>query len=112
MTIELQLDLQTILHDRLHTTPEAISELCQRWQISEFTLFGSVLRADFRLESDIDVLITFAAQHPWNLFDFMNLQRELEDLFGRSVDLIQKKELQNPYRRENILQSSQTIYAE
>jgi uncharacterized protein len=112
MTIELQLDLQAILHDRLHTTHEAIAELCQRWQIQELALFGSVLREDFRSDSDIDVLITFVLQHPWNLFDFMNLQRELEDLFDRSVDLIQKKELQNPYRRANILRSSRIIYAE
>lgn len=112
MSIELQSDLQIILNDRLHTTQGVISELCQRWQINEFALFGSVLREDFRPNSDIDVLITFAPHHPWNLFDFMNLQRELENLFGRSVDLLQKKELQNPYRRANILQSYQVIYAE
>jgi uncharacterized protein len=112
MTIELQPDLQSILNDRLHITQAAIVELCQRWQIQEFALFGSVLREDFRPDSDIDVLITFAPHYPWNLFDFMNLQRELENLFGRNVDLIQKKELQNPYRRANILQSYRIIYAE
>ncbi|BAY54387.1 hypothetical protein NIES2135_12040 [Leptolyngbya boryana NIES-2135] len=110
--IELQPDLQTVLRDRLQTTQARIAELCQRWQIQEFAIFGSVLRKDFRPNSDVDVLITFAPQHPWNLFDFMDLQRELEALFGRSVDLIQKKELQNPYRRANILQSHRIIYAE
>jgi uncharacterized protein len=41
-----------------------IELLCDRWQITEFGLFGSVLREDFRPESDIDLLITFAVPHP------------------------------------------------
>ncbi len=112
MTIKLQPTLQTILHDRLHVTQSEIAELCQRWQIIEFGLFGSALREDFRPDSDIDILITFSTDHPWNLFDVMNLQRELETLFGRNVDLVQKKELQNPYRRANILQTHRIIHAE
>lgn len=95
----------------MHTSQGAIAQVSDRWQIEEFALFGSVLRDDFHSNSDIDVLITFSAQHPWNLFGFMDLQRELEILFGREVDLIQKKELQNPYRRANVLQTHQVIYA-
>jgi uncharacterized protein len=58
----------------LRVSQREIELLCDRWQITEFGLFGSVLREDFRPESDIDVLITFAVHHPWNLFDVMNLQ--------------------------------------
>jgi hypothetical protein len=76
--IQIAPDLQKILSDRLHTSQAAIADLCQRWQIEEFALFGSVLRDDFHSDSDIDILTTFSAHHPWNLFDFMNLQRELE----------------------------------
>ena len=104
-------ELETIINNRLNITKEKIIEFCQKWKVAEFSLFGSVLREDFHNKSDVDVLITFVPNHGWHLFDFMNMQRELEEMFGRSVDLIQKKELQNPYRRAEILQSHRVIYA-
>lgn len=107
----LELDLQQVLRDRLHVSLADIEAYCQRWQITEFALFGSVLRDDFRPDSDVDVLIIFAPNHDWNLFDVMEMQRELEALFGREVDLVQKKELKNPYRRANILKTHRVVYA-
>ena len=47
----------------------AIAAFCQRWQIVELALFGSVLRADFRPDSDVDVLVTFADNAAWNAID-------------------------------------------
>jgi predicted nucleotidyltransferase len=111
METNLEAALKTVVSDRLKVTEEAIAEFCHRWNITEFSLFGSVLRDDFRLDSDIDVLITFSPNHAWNLFDVMNMQRELEGLFGREVDIVQKKELKNPYRRVEILRSYQVLYA-
>jgi uncharacterized protein len=108
---DLELDLQQVLRDRLHVSLADIEAYCQRWQITEFALFGSVLRDDFRPDSDVDVLIIFAPNHGWNLFDVMEMQRELEALFGREVDFIQKKELKNPYRRVNILKTHRVVYA-
>ena len=107
----LKTELEAIINDRLNMTKEEIIKFCQKWKIAELSLFGSVLREDFHNNSDVDVLIVFAPNHGWHLFDVMNMQRELEGMFGRSVDLIQKKELQNPYRRAEILRSHQVIYA-
>lgn len=97
--------------DRLGATPEQIAALCQRWKITEFALFGSILREDFSPDSDVDVLVTFAPSDGWSLFDLMNLQRELEAIMGRPVDLLEKRDLRNPFRRSEILRTYQVIYA-
>lgn len=86
-------------------------ELCDRWKIVELALFGSVLRDDFRADSDVDLLLTFAPGVVWSLFDWMDLQQEFTDLLDRPVDLVNKSELINPYRRREILATAQVIYA-
>jgi len=95
--------------------PQAqLSEFCQRWHISELALFGSVLRDDFQPSSDIDVLITFAPNAKRGAFVLAQMQEELEAIFEREVDLVSKRAIersQNPIRRQNILESAQTIYA-
>jgi predicted nucleotidyltransferase len=106
-----QPDLEFTLSERLQISQQAIAQFCQRWKISEFALFGSVLRDDFRPDSDIDVLLEFFPNDGWSLFDMMNLQRELEVMFGRKVDVAEKDALKNPYRRAEILKTCQVIYA-
>lgn len=105
------IELQGLVGDRIKASPAQIAEFCQRWKIVEFALFGSVLRDDFRDDSDIDVLVTFAPEHllTWN--DRMKMQEEIEALFGRKVDLVSKKYLKNPYRRYEILKTHKVIYA-
>lgn len=107
----LQLKLKDQVRKRLNATPEQIAGICQRWKIVEFALFGSILREDFRPDSDVDVLVTFEANDGWSLFDVMNLQRELEAIVGRRVDLLEKRDLKNPFRRSEILKTHQVIYA-
>ena len=92
----------------------AIAEFCQRWQIAEFSLFGSVLREDFRPDSDIDILVTFAPDAKRGLTETLQMQDELKILFDREVDLIIKSAIdrsKNWLRRKNILDSARTIYA-
>lgn len=94
---------------------DALSSFCHRWQISELALFGSVLREDFRPDSDIDMLVSFHPQAPWTLFDLVTMQQELETLTGREVDLIEKTVIENsrnPIRRRTILDSAQVIYTD
>jgi predicted nucleotidyltransferase len=88
-----------------------IGEFCRRWSIAEFALFGSILRTDFGPGSDVDVLVTFAADAPWTLWDLSRMRAELESIFGRDVDLVEKKALRNPYRRQAILADHQVLYA-
>jgi predicted nucleotidyltransferase len=88
-----------------------IGDFCQRWRVTEFALFGSALRADFGPDSDVDVLVTFAPGAPWTLWDLSRMRTELESIFGREVDLVEKKALRNPYRRRGILATQHVIYA-
>jgi uncharacterized protein len=88
-----------------------INEFCRRWNVVEFSLFGSALRADFKPQSDIDVLVTFAPKSQIGLFEIAQMQIELESVFKRPVDLVEKASLRNPYRRREILQTAKVIYA-
>ena len=90
---------------------EAIPAFCRKWRIRELALFGSVLRDDFRPESDVDVLVTFEADAPWSLWDLIEMRDELRELFGREVDLVEKESLVNPFRRRAVLSSQHVIYA-
>lgn len=96
---------------RVEVPIEQVKAFCARWKIHEFALFGSVLREDFRPESDVDVLVSFESGAGWSLWDLMQMQEELETLFGRDVDLIEKEALRNPFRRHEILTTRQVVYA-
>jgi predicted nucleotidyltransferase len=90
-----------------------IGQFCRRWQISDLSLFGSVLRDDFRSDSDVDVLVTFAPESRWSLFDMVRMQKELETILGREVDLVERKaveESENYIRRKRILSDLVPIY--
>ena len=92
---------------------QAIAQFCQRWQIKEFYLFGSVLREDFRPDSDIDIMVSFEADAPWGLLEFVRMKRELETLIGREVDLVTKKSIEESHnwiRRKEILGTAQVVY--
>ncbi|HEX6160378.1 MAG TPA: nucleotidyltransferase family protein [Thermoanaerobaculia bacterium] len=91
---------------------DKLRDFCRRWKITEFALFGSVVREDFRPESDVDVLVTFAPGAPWSLFHMVDMQEELEAMFGRSVDLLTRNGVErslNRFRREAILDSAVTL---
>jgi predicted nucleotidyltransferase len=90
---------------------EAISSFCRKWSVDELALFGSVLRDDFSPASDVDVLVTFSPEAGVSLFDFVEMQDELENLFQRKVDLVSKGGLRNPFRRHEILNTRQIVYA-
>ncbi len=88
-----------------------IAAFCERWGVTEFSLFGSVLRDDFRPKSDIDVLLVIKPDAPIGLFELALMKIELQEMFNRSVDLVEKDGLRNPYRRKEILRTAKVIYA-
>jgi predicted nucleotidyltransferase len=88
-----------------------IQSFCHRWKVVEFALFGSILREDFNPESDVDVMVSFAAEARWSLWDLAEMQQELVNIFGRPVDLIEDGPLRNPFRRQAILSTKEVIYA-
>jgi len=77
----------------------------------EFSLFGSVLRDDFRSDSDIDVLLSFEENSTWGLYDLVDMKDELQAIFGRKVDLVEKEAIRNPYRRRSMLTEQEVLYA-
>src|SRR2546423_5392847 len=93
---------------------DAIAAFCRKWTITEFALFGSVLRDDFRLDSDIDVLVRFAPDANYSLLAFARTANELSDLLGRAVDLVSCEEVEqstNWIRRKEIQRSVEVYYA-
>lgn len=91
-----------------------ISAFCRKWNIIEFSLFGSVLREDFSPTSDIDVLVLFHPDTHYSFFDLVHMQDELKEIFGREVDLVSKRGIEasrNPIRRKAILESAEVVYA-
>jgi len=90
-----------------------IAEFCRRWKITEFALFGSVLRDDFRPDSDVDVLVTFAPDAEWSLFDHVDMEEELSAILDRKVDLISRRAIErsdNWIRRKAILSTAEPVY--
>lgn len=101
------------LYQRLGITPSQLLEFCQSANITEFALFGSILRDDFQPDSDIDILITFAPKSKVSLFDLVGLAYQLEDWLHRDVDLVEKQAVEqdrNWLRRRDILHNAQVIY--
>lgn len=88
---------------------EQIAEFCRRNAIRKLALFGSVLRDDFRPESDIDVLIDFVPESKVNFFQFVEIQDNLQRILNREIDLHTAGSL-GPTIRSDILASAEVIY--
>lgn len=89
---------------------QQIAAFCSRWQITELSLFGSVLRDDFRPESDVDVLVVFAPEAAIGFLALGTMRRELTAILGRPVDLVPKEGLK-PLIRNEVLGSAEVLYA-
>ena len=93
---------------------EEIVKFYKKWNIQEFSFFCSVLRDDFRSDSDIDVLVSFEDDEKHTLFDLVHMQDELKEIFGREVDIVSRRGIEssrNYIRRDAILNSAEAIYA-
>ena len=105
--------MREAIRSRLGISNAELADFCRCWQITELSLFGSALRDDFRADSDIDLLVTFAPDARWSLIDHVKIEDELSALLGRKVDLISKKGVErseNWIRRRNILDSAELVY--
>ncbi|VVB88014.1 Nucleotidyltransferase domain protein [uncultured archaeon] len=99
---------------RIKIPKERIAEFCKKWNIKDFSLFGSVLRDDFRPDSDIDVLVTFSEDAKHTLFDLVHMEKELKEIFKREVDIVSRRGIEssrNYIRRNAILSSAEAVYA-
>lgn len=98
------------LHLAVPLPQEAIRSLCVQYQVRELSVFGSVLRDDFRPESDIDLLVEFLPEAHAGLLFLASLQSSLQAAIGRKVDLVPKGGLK-PGIREAVLASARVLYA-
>ncbi len=97
----------------IHMYKQAIADFCRRWRIVEFAVFGSALREDFRPDSDVDVMVTFEPGVQWSFQQWLEMIRELEGVFGRKVDLVERRwieESKNYIRRKHILNHLERVY--
>lgn len=89
---------------------ETIAHFCQHWHIAKLSLFGSVLRDDFRLDSDIDVLVEFQPGHIPGFLKLHQIQEELSSLLeNRQIGLVTPKSL-NHRIRDRILAEAEVYY--
>ena len=103
------------IYDRLNVTPDRLAAFCEQHHIIELLLFGSILRDDFRTNSDVDILVVFDrdSNPHLSLMDLVGMEYQLEDMVGREVDLIKKRSIEGSHnwiRRKSILNTAQVIY--
>ncbi len=96
---------------RINIPKEKVEEFCRKWKIKELAIFGSAIGEDFRPDSDVDVLVVFQDNAAWSFSDLMTAEEELKQIFGREVDLVEKRAIRNPFRRHHILSHREVIYA-
>src|SRR6266700_1071673 len=98
---------------RIVIDQSAIDPFCHRWGVTELELFGSAIRDDFRPDSDVDVLASFADDRRPTLLKLLQMEAELEQLFGRKVDLLERRSVErsdNYIRRRQILAHREPLY--
>ena len=103
------------IYQRLQISPATLAKFCQQWQITELAVFGSILRDDFNLNSDIDILVTFHPEARITLFGLETIEIGFQKLFQRPVDLVTKRAIERSHnwiRRQNILGNAKTIMSQ
>jgi len=86
-----------------------IAAFCQRWNVTELSLFGPVLQEDFRPGDEVDMLVAFAPDARRDLFDLMRMENELTEILDGSVDLVERAAVE---RSEDTLRRRQILEAE
>jgi len=90
---------------------DKIETFCKKHHIRRLSLFGSVLRDDFRPDSDVDVLVEFDPAHIPGLIRLAGMEFELSEILGRKVDIRTAQDLSR-YFREEVLNAAEVQYAE
>lgn len=94
-------------------SPEFLAEFCERYQIEELAVFGSAIRDDFRPDSNVDFLVTYAPDKRYAGWMDVPEQDEMEEMLGRKVDWLTKKTVErsrNPFFRREVLSNYEIIY--
>ena len=102
---------RSLVRERIHTSNKRLDELCRKHNIQHLAVFGSVLRDDFRADSDIDVLIRLESDV--SFFELMDIEEELKSVFDteHKIDLVTEQAL-SPLIREEIADTYEVLYDE
>ncbi len=101
-----------MLVDELQVDRDQLADVCTRYGVERLEVFGSFTRGEAEAGSDLDVLVSFKPGVRAGL-EFVALQRELEELFGRPVDLLTRKSVErspNKYSRRFALSRTEPVY--
>jgi len=100
---------ETIPAGRITVSADVIADFCRQHNVRKLSLFGSVLRDDFRPESDVDVLVEFGPEDVPDFFDLIEMKEELVELLGHKVDLKTPNSL-SPYFRDRVLREALLLH--
>ncbi len=92
---------------------DAIRDFCRKWKIKELSVFGSILRDDFRTDSDVDLLFELEEGVQLTMDSWLSMEKELQVLFAHKVDLVPRKSLErssNYIRRDHILKTAEPLF--
>jgi len=98
---------------QIEVAKDKIAAFCRRNHIRALLLFGSVLRDDFRPDSDVDVLVDFEQGYEPGLMQMVGVEKELSEILGRNVDLVERQSVEkseNYIRRRHVLESLEPVY--
>jgi hypothetical protein len=103
----------TLVGDSVNITisKKRLDDFCRKLKVAELSAFGSVVRDDFRPDSDVDLLVRFPSDTQWSLYDWTDMIGELREFLGHKVDLLSLQALRNPFRRREILKAREILYA-
>lgn len=95
---------------RIKVDENKIAEFCRRHHIQKLSFFGSVLRDDFRTDSDVDVLVEYEPGYRLGMFDLIRMQQEFSKIIGREADFRTPEDL-GQYMRSRVIAESEVQYA-
>jgi predicted nucleotidyltransferase len=96
----------------IETYNAELLDLCRRHYVRRLDVFGSAATGEMKESSDIDLLVEFDEEvNPRRFDNYFEFLRELEELFGRRVDLVEVGGLQNPYFIREVDNTKRRIYA-
>jgi len=102
--------LDKLLINGITITENDINFIVKKYNVKELSIFGSSIREDFKITSDIDLLIEFNDSQNISLYDLLDIQEYFEKITKRSIDIVEPAGLTNPYRKEAILKSKEILY--
>lgn len=101
------------MHEMIKQKRAEIEALCRRWGIRRLDLFGSAVGGSFDPDSsDVDVLVEFDIQQGFDYFGtYFGLKEGLERILGCPVDVVSATSIRNPYFRDQVMRTRETLYA-